>query len=180
MVKASLLNSGFKKHLLHPNGEWQTAIFWWESELPMKALLDFHYSDSSGRIHALDVKTVNGTVSKAHAHEFASKAANLSYYVQAAHYMTALAQLHAMDSVRPFRWLVVEQSRPHSTACYIASEAMCESGFAQRRRAIKRLREYTESHPRLPEFPTYSEVDVEIDPPRWHHSRFILGDANEK
>ena len=172
MVKSALSNKGWRRHLLSKViGEWQQAIFWTEDGVPMQALLDYDYPNSDGARVGVDLKTVNGKISRGHSHDFSAKAANLRYDVQAAHYMTALARIHGEPHVAPFVWLVVEQTRPYGTACYTASQEMCRSGFRQREHAIRRLKRYMDTHDRLPEFPAYSTDDVLLHPPSWHTYR---------
>ena len=178
MLKSALANNGWQRHL---RGQWQVIILWVEDGLPMKAMLDHHY-ENLGLHFGVDIKTIGKRESKASAdpHNFSRRAAGLQMDLQAAHYMSAMMQIFGEDKIAPFIWLVVEQQAPHGTAVYVASEAMCQTGYQQREYAIENLRAFIQSQNRVDEFPVYSHDDVVIEPPRYHSYRTAELEGNDE
>ena len=167
MLKSTLQNEGWSRHLR--GGDWQVVVCWMERGLPMKAMLDFVYTSFDRKV-PVDLKSCNGVQHKADAQSFGRQAGKYQYDMQAAHYMSGLAQVFGGDAVEPFVFLVCETSAPYGTAVYKCSEAFLESGFAQRNRALDYLLDYLDHYGDgpLPQYAKYNEEDIILEPPHYH------------
>ena len=138
----------------------------------MKAMLDFVYTSFDKKV-PVDLKSCNGISNKGDAQSFGRQAGNLQYDMQAAHYMSGLAQVFGQDAISvdaPFIFLVCEANPPYGTAVYKCSEAFLESGFAQRNKALDYLLDYLDHYGDgpLPQYAKYNEEDILLEPPVYH------------
>jgi len=168
MVKSAMQNSGWRRHL---RGSWQTVILWVEDGLPMKAMIDHQYVQMN-KFVLIDVKTI--AAASAEEHQFSKRVANLQYDLQAAHYLTGAARMWGEDRVAAWIWLVMEQKAPHGSAVYAADDEMLATGFAQREKAIKNLKQFILSANVVSGYPVYTTHDQLLSPPKFHSFRHQL------
>ena len=90
MLKSVLQNEGWTRHLR--GGDWQVVALWMERGLPMKCMLDFVYTSFDKKV-PVDLKSCNGISNKGDVQSFGRQAGKYQYDMQAAHYMTGLAQV---------------------------------------------------------------------------------------
>lgn len=147
---ASLVNGELK-------GKAEQSFFCTDTEtgLELKARPDFILDDCS---LILDLKTTADASPKG----FQSSIARYRYFVQASHYLDCI---EAATGTRPqaFLFVVVEKTRPFSTAVYMADQPMIDLGKQHAREDLNNIAQWIADD----NFPGYSERVEEISLPKW-------------